>query len=272
VSPSVPAMRHGLSLPLFGPLADVSALLDIGQAADDAGFDGLYVWDHVLSPVDGTWAIADPWVALSAVAARTSRIALGPMVTPIARRRLSTLVRSTMTLDQLSGGRLILGLGLGGDRARELTAFGEPDDRGLRAAKLTEGSELLRRLWAGDHVKYRSDAWVVDDVQVEPVSGQRRRIPIWFGSTNGAVAPARRAASYEGLYPIEASVEAFKRMVDVVQQERGTVEGFDFAVPCHPRTDPEPYVAAGATWLVHAFWPGNRADQVLRFIGRHTQD
>jgi alkanesulfonate monooxygenase SsuD/methylene tetrahydromethanopterin reductase-like flavin-dependent oxidoreductase (luciferase family) len=221
--------------------------------------------------VDGTWAIADPWVALSAVATRTARIALGPMVTPIARRRLSTLVRSTMTLDQLSDGRLILGLGLGGDRARELSAFGEPDDRTLRAAKRTEGAELLCRLWAGDRVTHRSDAWVVDGVQVEPVPGQRRRIPIWFGSTDGSVAPARRAASYDGLYPIDASVDAFEQMVEVVHEERGSVEGFDFAVPCHPTIDPEPYVAAGATWLMHSFWPGNSPDQVLRFIGRQAR-
>jgi alkanesulfonate monooxygenase SsuD/methylene tetrahydromethanopterin reductase-like flavin-dependent oxidoreductase (luciferase family) len=259
-------VRHGLTLPLFGSFADLSAVVDIAEAADDALLDGIFFWDHVLSPVDGDWAIADPWVALSAVAARTSRISLGPMVTPLARRRLATLVRTTMSLDQLSSGRLILGLGLGGDRARELSAFGEPDDRAARAAKLTEGAVLLRDLWAGERVEHHSQAWVVDNVRLEPVEGQRRRIPIWFASTNGALAPARRAARYEGLYPIDIDVEGFKRLVAAVHDERGSIDGFEFAVPCHPRVDAQPYVDAGATWLLHAFWPGNTPDQVIRFI------
>lgn len=262
-------MRHGLTLPLFGSFADLSAIVDIGEAADDARLDGIFFWDHVLSPVTGDWAIADPWVALSAVAARTSRIALGPMVTPIARRRLATLVRATMSLDQLSSGRLILGLGLGGDRARELSAFGEPDDRSARAAKLTEGADLLRRLWAGERVQHHSEAWVVDDVQLKAVEGQRSRIPIWLASTSGALAPARRAASYEGLYAIDVDVDGFKRLVATIHDARGSIDGFDFAVPCHPRIDAQPYVDAGATWLLHAFWPGNTPDQVIRFIDRH---
>ena len=208
-------VRHGLAMPLFGGLADLVAFGDIAGAADEAGFDGVFVWDHVLSPVEGQWPIADPWIALAAAATRSRRIKIGPMATPLARRRLINVSQATLSLDQLSGGRVILGLGLGGDRARELSAFGEPDDQVERAAKLTEGAELLGRLWSGERVQYRTDAWVVDDVQVHRLDGQRRRIPIWFGCAHESLAPARRAAQYDGIYPIDTDVEGFKRIVDV---------------------------------------------------------
>ena len=156
-------VRHGLTMPLFGALADLEAFGDIAEAADEAGVDGVFVWDHVLSPVEGEWPIADPWIALTAAATRSRRIRIGPMVTPLPRRRLINVSQATLSLDQLSGGRVILGLGLGSDRARELSAFGEPDDQAERAAKLTEGAELLTRLWSAERVQHRTDAWVVDE-------------------------------------------------------------------------------------------------------------
>ena len=264
-------MRHGLTMPLFGALADLVAFGDIAEAADEAGLDGVFVWDHVLSPVEGQWPIADPWVALAAAATRSRRIKVGPMVTPLARRRLINVSQAALSLDQLSGGRVILGLGLGSDRARELSAFGKPDDQAERAAKLTEGAELLVRLWSEERVQRRTDAWVVDDVQVHRLDGQRCRIPIWFGCAHGSLAPARRAAQYDGIYPIDTDVEGFKRIVDAVFEQRGTLDGFDFACSAHPSIDTAPFVEAGATWLLHAFWPVNTPDQVLRFISRFAQ-
>ena len=150
-------------MPLFGALADLVAFGDIAEAADEAGLDGVFVWDHVLSPVEGNWPIADPWVALAVAATRSRRIRIGPMVTPLARRRLINVSQATLSLDQLSAARVILGLGLGSDRARELSAFGEPDDPAERAAKLTEGAELLGRLWSQERVQHRTGAWVVDE-------------------------------------------------------------------------------------------------------------
>ena len=264
-------VRHGLTMPLFGALADLVAFGDIAEAADEAGLDGVFVWDHVLSPVEGNWPIADPWVALAVAATRSRRIRIGPMVTPLARRRLINVSQATLSLDQLSAGRVILGLGLGSDRARELSAFGEPDDPAERAAKLTEGAELLGRLWSQERVQHRTGAWVVDDVQVHRLHGRRRRIPIWFGCAHGSLAPARRAAHYDGIYPIDTDVEGFKRIVDVVFEQRGSLEGFDFACSAHPSIDTAPFADAGATWLLHAFWPGNTPAQVLRFITRFAQ-
>ena len=260
-------LNHALNLPLFGEFADVRAVMDIASAADASGFDGLFVWDHVLSPLPGEWAIADPWVALTAAAVSTTHLKIGTMVTPIGRRRLATLARATQTLNHLSRGRLIVGLGLGGDRGRELSAFGEPDDQLARAKKLSEGASILKQLWAGKTVNQRSEAWVLEDVKFIGAGGPTE-VPIWMASTDGAVAPARRAAHFDGLYPINVDVHGFKRLVEVVHAERGSLTGFEFAVASHPSANVDPYIDAGATWLFHAFWPGNTVDQVLRFIGR----
>src|SRR5947209_3268462 len=105
-------MHHGISLAPFGEMADPWELADAALAAERAGFDGFFVWDHMLRAGPAR-PMADPWVALAAVAARTETIRIGTLVTPLARRRPQKLARETVTLDQLSRGRLILGVGLG---------------------------------------------------------------------------------------------------------------------------------------------------------------
>ena len=129
-------MRAGLTLPIFDGLADPRLLADLAATAEQAGWDGVFVWDHVVyrSPVR---AATDPWIATAAMAARTERVALGPMVTPLARRRPQVVARQAVALDHLSGGRLVLGVGLGLDRSGgELSRFGEELDDRRRAAML----------------------------------------------------------------------------------------------------------------------------------------
>ena len=146
---------HAINLPLFGELADPCAAVELAEAAEAAGFDAFFVWDHVLSPVPGSWDVVDPWVVLSAIAVRTSSLRIGTMVTPLPRRRIGKLVRETVTLDRLSDGRLTLGLGAGGDGGREFSAFGEHSDAHTRAAMLDEGADLLLQLWTGEFVHTR---------------------------------------------------------------------------------------------------------------------
>ncbi len=148
-------MRHAIYVPLFGALADPHAVADIAGAAEQSGWDGLFVWDHVLSLIDGRWEIADPWIVLAAAAVVTDRIRLGPMVTPLPRRRVLKLARETVTLDRLSRGRLILGLGTGGDVGREYSAFGEDADAQRLGRVLDEGIAVLTALWAGETVAHR---------------------------------------------------------------------------------------------------------------------
>jgi alkanesulfonate monooxygenase SsuD/methylene tetrahydromethanopterin reductase-like flavin-dependent oxidoreductase (luciferase family) len=260
-------VRHAINLPLFGPLADPATVVEIGRAAEENGWDGLFVWDHVLSPLPESWEISDPWVVLAAVAATTSRIRIGTMVTPIARRRIIKLARETVTLDHLSAGRLTLGLGLGGDGGREFSAFGDPSEAKARAEVLDQGVAALTALWAGDEVN-SSGRIKLDHVRIEPAPVQSPRIPIWFGCKGVNARPVDRAAAYDGIYPIEVDMVQVGQILERVRCLRGSLDGFDLALAAHPGVSLSDLELAGATWAMHAFWPGNRPDQVMRFISR----
>jgi alkanesulfonate monooxygenase SsuD/methylene tetrahydromethanopterin reductase-like flavin-dependent oxidoreductase (luciferase family) len=145
-------MRHALTIPPYGELADPSALVEVAVAAERAGWDAVFLWDHVLRRPGDPQETADPWVAMAAIAVATERVRIGPMVTPITRRRPIKLARETTTLDHLSNGRLTLGLGLGVDTTRELSAFGEIVDARVRGDRLDEGVELLCAMWPGHGV------------------------------------------------------------------------------------------------------------------------
>ena len=264
-------MRHALHVPLFGALADPHAFTDIARAAEEAGWDGLFVWDHVLSPVAGEWDISDPWVALTAAAMVTDRIRLGPMVTPLPRRRVITLARQTVTLDHLSDGRLILGLGTGRDIAREYSAFGESGDLTRLGRVLDEGTAVLTALWAGETVNHHG-AVVVDRVRITPGPVQRPRIPVWIGTNRTSGRPVERAARYDGVFPHGVDAAGVTRIADTVATIRGTRDGFDIAVAVRGDTGLDDYRRAGATWLVHEFWPGDHPGRVLRAIERDRPD
>jgi alkanesulfonate monooxygenase SsuD/methylene tetrahydromethanopterin reductase-like flavin-dependent oxidoreductase (luciferase family) len=261
-------MKHAIYIPLFGALAEPSAVVDIATAAEERGWDGLFVWDHVLSPIEGEWDLADPWVMLGAVAAVTTRIRLGTMVTPLPRRRVLKLARETVTLDRLSAGRLILGLGTGGDGGREFSAFGEPAEQRRLAQLLDDGTEALLGLWSGETVSAAGTV-TVDNVRATPGPVQQPRIPTWFGIHRLAGRPLERAAAFDGVFPLGADVAAIQRISDTIGDIRGGDRtGFDIAVVSERGTDLATLQKAGATWAMHSFWPGHRPDQVLRFIDR----
>ena len=147
-------LRQAIDVPPFGELADPRVLAGLAAAAEERGWDGFFVWDHIVyrAPVR---AVADPWVALAAVACATSRLRIGPMVTPLSRRRVHKLARETVTLDRLSSGRLTLGVGLGSARNGELEPFGEVADPRERALLLDQGLADLSRYWAGGSSRSR---------------------------------------------------------------------------------------------------------------------
>lgn len=250
-------MRHALTIPPYGSLADPAALVDIAVAAEGSGWDAVFLWDHVLRRPEDPQEAADPWIAMAAVAVATERIRIGPMVTPITRRRPIKLARECTTLDHLSGGRLTLGLGLGVDTTRELSAFGEIVDARVRGERLDEGAELLCALWSGEEVDFHGEHFVADHVVVLPRPVQQPRIPMWFAARGGASKPVRRAARYDGLFPIEVDEAQLAAMLDVVRTERGSLDGFDVMV--RP-TDDLRYArlaALGATWAITGPSPGD---------------
>jgi alkanesulfonate monooxygenase SsuD/methylene tetrahydromethanopterin reductase-like flavin-dependent oxidoreductase (luciferase family) len=162
----------------------------------------LFVWDHVTHRKALRRHIADPWVLLTAAALATRRIRLGTMITPVARRRVSKLAREVTTLDRLTGGRMILGVGLGAPLDDEFGSFGESADARELAARLDEGLTALSLLWSGEPVNFRGDHVVVDDVTFLPTPVQRPRVPIWAGGYWPAKPPMRRAARWDGAAPI----------------------------------------------------------------------
>lgn len=246
-------VKLAMSLPPFGELADPSLLVELAIAAEEAGLDALYLWDHVYRPDSDPKEILDPWVVLGAQALATSRIRIGPMVTPLTRRRPIKLAREVVTVDHLSNGRLTLGLGLGVDSGGELTRFGEIVDAKERGDRLDEGVELLTAFWTGEPVTHTGSAFVAQDVTVLPRPTQGDRVPLWFavrGSSGGR--PVRRAARYDGLVPILLDdLDHLSRLLDVVVAERGSLDNFDTMVS----SDFETAAAEqrGATWSVKGF-------------------
>lgn len=250
-------MRHALTLPPYGDLADPAALVEVAVAAEDAGWDAVFLWDHVLRRPDDPQETADPWVAMAAIAIATERIRIGPMVTPITRRRPIKLARETTTLDHLSGGRLTLGLGLGVDTTRELSAFGEIVDPRVRGQRLDEGAELLCAFWSGDEVDFHGEHFVADHVTVLPRPVQRPRIPLWFAARGGAAKPVRRAARYDGMYPIEVDDAALADMLAIVRKERGTLDGFDVIARPDSAGQYRRFEELGVTWAITGPAPGD---------------
>jgi alkanesulfonate monooxygenase SsuD/methylene tetrahydromethanopterin reductase-like flavin-dependent oxidoreductase (luciferase family) len=252
-------MRAGLYVAPFGELADVRALAAIAVEAEAAGWDGLFVWDHVMT--HGGLDVADPWIVLSAVALATERLALGAMVTPLARRRPWDVARQVAVLDRLSGGRMVFGAGLGGDSRGELTGFGEERDPRARAALLDEGLELVTALWAGEPLTHAGPAFHLDGGQVRPTPLQRPRPPVWLGCVWPHRAPLRRAARYDGVFPVRHDGplrgDDIRAMLEVVAEHRPeAVAPFEVVITNHERPGPERLSelrAAGMTWWLQGF-------------------
>ncbi len=192
-------MRFGISVPPFGPFADPRRLAALAESAEEVGWDGFFVWDHVV--FDPTFhPVADPWVALAAAAVRTERLVLGTMVTPLARRRPWQVARQAVTLDHLCGGRFVLGIGLGGLDPWDFGWFGEEQDLRLRAAALDEAVQIITGLWTGKPFSFAGEHFRIDhDVTFRPRPLAEPRIPIWVGGFWPNRAPLRRAARWDGM-------------------------------------------------------------------------
>ncbi len=250
-------MRNGICLMPSGELADISALQELARLAEEHGWDGFFIWDHILRPPSEPADIADTTVALTAIALATSRIRFGPMVTPLARRRPQKLAKEAMTLDRLSAGRLVLGLGLGVEAFGELSKFGELTDAVRRGDQLDEGADLLARLLSGQVTDRHGSYFTAAGVRLLPPCAQRPRVPIWMASVGERPRPVRRASRFDGLYAIDVDPAAVRRIARLIRDRRGTLAGFDIAVDITSRTDLAAMADAGVTWAMRGFRPGD---------------
>ncbi|WP_174184191.1 LLM class flavin-dependent oxidoreductase [Nocardia barduliensis] len=275
-------MQYGLCVPCLGEFAAPRSVADLARRAEEAGWDGLFVWDHVVFPY-GAVEVADPWVLLTLVADATERIRFGPLVTPVARRRPGTLARQTTTLDRLSRGRLVFGAGLGFTLEAEYGSWGEPTEPQEVAARLDEGLALLTELWSGEHVDFRGAHLSATDVTFLPTPVQRPRPPIWIGCNWPNRLPLRRAGRWDGVAPMilgpdgsfGPTPEIVTELIGALTEHRTGAGNFDVVITGRTPADRPgaagatvgAIAAAGATWWLEGFHPGpGQYEEALRRV------
>ena len=259
-------MRFGVTVPPFADFSDPRVLADLAHDAEAAGWDGFFIWDAVF--FDPTFhPIADPWVSLAAVALKTQHMRIGTMVTPIARRRPWKLARETVSVDRLSNGRLILGVGLGDPVQWDFGFFEDETDSKIRARRLDEGLEVLTGLWSSEQFSYEGEQFNVKEVIFRPTPVQSPRIPIWVGGWWPNKPPLRRAARWDGVCPAKwggtISPDEWRELLAYIQKFRTIDSPFDAvhsgATPGDNLTQAselvEPYAKAGVTWWIEPVDP-----------------
>jgi alkanesulfonate monooxygenase SsuD/methylene tetrahydromethanopterin reductase-like flavin-dependent oxidoreductase (luciferase family) len=259
-------MRFGLHLPNFGPFGDPRLLADLAAQAESAGWDGFFLWDHVLGDPQWREPMVDPWIALAAAATATSEIRLGALVTAVPRRRPWHLARETTTLDHLSGGRLVVGVGLGFPASAEFEHFGEDGDARHRARLLDEGLAILAGLWSGEPFAFDGAEYQLRETVFLPTPVQRPRPPVWVAAHWPNRAPLRRAARWDGVFPEHAdgsrlTPSELTELLDYVRQHRDAANQFDAVIAGKSAevtpTDLAAYAAAGMTWWLESIRPGD---------------
>lgn len=228
---------------------DPAVLVDLAVEAEQAGWDGYFLWDHVqMRP--SLPVVHDPWVLLGAIAVRTQRIRLGTMVTPVPRRRPWKLAKEIATVDHLSGGRMILGVGLGVPAQLEYAAFGEPAQARVHAAKLDEALPLLDAFLRGEPVDHVGEHYEVH-ARLNPPAVQRPRPPIWVAATMPHRRPIARARRWDGIFPLSSTDGAVlpQQMVELIA-EMDMPAGYDVVGVLTPESPADELSAAGATWAL----------------------
>lgn len=272
-------MKYGLLFANFGNYGDVHLLADLAQQAEEAGWSGVFLMD-TLCFEDGP--TCDPWIALAAMAMRTRRIALGLQVAALSRRRPWKLVREAVTLDHLSGGRLILGVGAGTAWDQGFAAFGEEMDAKKRAAMLDESLEILPGLWSGKPFRFQGEHYHIDPIAFLPPPVQTSGIPLWIGGMEFGKRLIERAARFDGVVPFPAdgtyatlSPEKIHQVKRLLDQQRTDSRPFDIIAggPAfeavhnqHARTQLQAYAEAGATWFMEFIWGGRNLKSVRTSI------
>ena len=192
--------------------------------------------------------MTDPWILLAALATLTQRIRLGVLVTPIARRRPWKLAREAITLDHLSEGRLILGVGIGGDWIGEYSTFGESTDDQLHGEQLGEGLAVLDRLWSGEQFSFSGAHYHISETQFLPQPVQQPRIPIWVGAGWPRSRPIERATRWDGIVPFKhggsLTPDDYRAMIATIQAHRHDDAPFDTV--CYATTVAADGVVEGA--------------------------
>lgn len=244
-------MRSGLSFPNVG---DPSELVDLAVTAEESGWDGFFLWDHLQLDPKARPEVHDPWVLMGAIAARTRRISIGALVTPLARRRPWKLAKEIITLDHLSGGRVIVGIGLGAPLDAEFGAFGEPTEPKVLGDILDESVTVLDQLLRGERVDHDGEHLQVH-AHPTPKALQDPRPPIWVAATYPNRRPLARAKMWEGVFPLGTEIKPmtpadFAELRTSFTDELAAKPDYDVVAILTDGHSPADFEAAGVTWLI----------------------
>lgn len=268
-------MKYGLDVSITGAYAHAGLLADLAVLAEEAGWDGFFVQDGLLNAESE--ALVDPWIALCAIALRTERLLIGALMTPLAAYRPWQVARQTVSLDDLSQGRLIFGAGLG-FQAHDFMAVGEDADPRRRAEKLDEGLEILRKLWSGEAFSFQGTHYQMTEVQLLPKPLQSPRIPVWIAGVWPNHKPFRRAAGFDGIYIAAQKANgepltpnALQEALAYIKTQREPTSPFDVVFAGETPADfkqgaktVQPYREAGVTWWLEGIWAERGSVQDMR--------
>jgi hypothetical protein len=266
-------VRYGFII----PKGDPRTVAGLAREVEEAGWDGAFYYDGINI---GDMEIYDPWVVMAAMAMCTGSVRIGAVLTPPARRRPWKLARETVTLDHLSGGRLVLPVGLGALDDGGFGKVGEPTDRRVRARLLDESLEILTGLWSGEPFGYQGEHYRVEEMTFLPPPVQRPRIPIWVVGAWPSKKSMNRVLRYDGLLAAKTggsagdpgvTPEDIRAMKAYVEENRAGTGPFDIVWEgTTTGDDPEraarvvgPFAEAGITWWMESMWfPPNEPDDL----------
>jgi alkanesulfonate monooxygenase SsuD/methylene tetrahydromethanopterin reductase-like flavin-dependent oxidoreductase (luciferase family) len=254
-------VSFAVGLPNVGEYGDPRLLVELACRAEASGWDGVFIWDH-LAYREG-WPVADPYITVAAIAAHTSRVRVGVLIVALARRRPWKFAREMATLDVLSEGRLIVGVGLGSQPQEEFAAFGEDPEPRRRHELVDEGLDIVCGLWSGEPFSYEGRHYRVAESLFVPSPIQRPRPPIWIGGRWPTRRSFRRAGRFDGVFPTFEGVghterptpEELKAVIEYTQSHRdGRATSFDVVLEGqsdgHDQDLVGAYEEVGLTWWI----------------------
>ncbi len=238
------------------PFTDAATVVAIAVEAEQAGWDGVFVWDHLQWSPEVRPPVHDPWVLLGAIAQATERVRIGTMVTPLTRRRLQVVAKHLLTLDHLSGGRVTFAVGLGEPPAEDFSDFGDEADAKIRGRMLDEGLDVLDRLLSGARVDHRGEYYTIK-AELRPGPVQQPRPPIWVAGVVPNRRPLERARRWDGVAPIAARELLTPKGLAAYLREgsQAVSRDWDVVSTWAPGHTAQEYADAGATWLVESTYP-----------------
>ncbi len=249
-------------------------MADLAAEAEAAGWDGVFYYDAIAI---GDTELYDPWVTLAAMAMRTERVRLGLIISAPARRRPWKLARETMTIDRLSGGRLVLPVGLGTTDDSGFGNVGEPTDARTRAELMDESLAILEGLWSGEPFAFEGRHYRFGPMTFRPTPIQRPRIPIWVVGAWPNERSMRRVLRWDGIVTQTGALDEIRAIVDHIRQARPTnlrdqpfeiiVQGSTTAEdPSGASETVRQFAQAGGTWWIDADWEAATVESIRRRI------